>query len=203
LIVFTSANAVRIYVDLLEAAHQDHLLAGCHLCAIGSETARALMDRGQQPDLIAGEYTAEGLVTALAGFDLAGARVLIPRAAAGRDVLPQLLAQAGADVEVLTLYRTVVPATAGEELRRLFASGGVDVVTFTSSSTVMNFVAALGGGAPPRSQIGSALVACMGPVTAQTSAELGLAPDVVAQEYTTAGLTGAIVRAVADRLGSR
>ena len=201
LVLFTSANAVRIFLDILEASHND-LKLGPGLCAIGAETARTLQERGLQPDVVAGEYTAEGLVEALSGHDLSGARVLIPRAAAGRDVLPEILTSRGANVDVLTLYKTILPGAAPEALRQLFAGEGVDVVTFTSSSTVRNFAAAFPAGAV-RERIGQARIACLGPVTADSAAQLGLRADIVAPEFTTKGLTAAIVAAFADRLGSR
>jgi uroporphyrinogen III methyltransferase / synthase len=202
LVVFTSANAVRIFLDVLGASHRDAMLRRTSLCAIGSETARALAEHDLQPDLIAGEYTAEGLVEGLRGWDLAGARVLIPRAAAGRDVLPDLLAGQGAEVEVLTLYKTVMPVEAPKALHDLFAGPGVDVATFTSSSTVRNFASAFAAG-EIRRRLGGARIACMGPVTAETAAALGLPADIVAHEFTTRGLTAAIAAAYADRLGSR
>lgn len=196
LVVFTSANAVKIFCDFLEAAgFQANRLAETQLCAIGSETAGALERRGLQPALVAGEYTAEGLVEALSGWDLDGARVLVPRAAVGRDVLPDLLSRRGAEVDLLTVYETVMPIGAGAELEALFASKGVDVITFTSSSTVENFASAFPG-RNLRELVGRARVACMGPVTAKTADELGLPADIVAREFTTRGLAAAIVAAL-------
>jgi len=196
LVVFTSANAVKIFCDFLEAAgHGADRLSASKLCAIGSETARALEHRGLEPALVAGEYTAEGLVDALSGWDLAGARVLVPRAAVGRDVLPELLARRGARVDLLTVYETVMPAGADAELERLFATSGVDVITFTSSSTVQNFASAFPN-RDLRVVVRGALVACMGPVTARTADEVGLPPDIVAREFTTRGLAAAIAAAL-------
>ena len=195
LCVFTSANAVKIFCDFLMAAGYDvSRLGTAKLCAIGSETARSLERRGLTPDLVAGEYTAEGLVDALAGWDLREARVLVPRAAVGRDVLPDLLARRGAEVEMLTVYETVIPPGTPEALHRLFSGDGVDVITFTSSSTVQNFAAAFPG-RNLREAVKGAHVACMGPVTAATSDELGLPADIVAREFTTKGLAAAITAA--------
>jgi uroporphyrinogen III methyltransferase/synthase len=195
LCVFTSANAVKIFCDFLTAAgYETARLGTAQICAIGSETARALERRGLTPDLVAGEYTAEGLVEALAGWDLRDARVLVPRAAVGRDVLPELLARRGAEVEMLTVYETVMPPGTPEALHRLFAGDGVDVITFTSSSTVQNFATAF----PERDlrqAVRGARVACMGPVTAATAEELGLPADIVARDFTTRGLAAAITSA--------
>src|SRR5206468_7284508 len=175
--------------------HTVDRLATSQLCAIGSETARALERRGLRVALIADEYTAEGLVASLSDWDLVGARVLVPRAAVGRDVLPELLARRGADVDLLTVYETVMPAGSGAELKRLFESDGVDFITFTSSSTVQNFASAFPG-RDLRQVVRGARVACIGPVTATCAAELGLPPDIIAREYTTRGLAAAIVAAL-------
>ena len=196
LVVFTSANAVKIFCDFLVAAgHDASSLGTSKLCAIGSETARALQRRSLEPDLVAGEYTAEGLVDALSGWDLEGARVLVPRAAVGRDVLPELLARRGAQVDLLTVYETVMPAGAGAELGARFGGEGVDVITFTSSSTVQNFASAFPG-RDLRQVVRGARIACMGPVTARTAEELGLPADIVAREFTTRGLAAAIAAAL-------
>lgn len=196
LVVFTSANAVKIFCDFLVAAgHSASRLQTAKLCAIGAETARALERRRLTPDLVAGEYTAEGLVEALTGWNLEGARVLVPRAAVGRDVLPELLAQRGAEVELLTVYETVMPAGTPQALQRLFEGDGVDVITFTSSSTVQNFASAFPG-RDLRQVVHGARVACIGPVTAATANELGLPADIVAREYTTRGLAAAIAAAL-------
>ena len=196
LVVFTSANAVKIFCDFLVAAgHDAARLRTAKICAIGAETARALERRRLTPDLVAGEYTAEGLVDALAGWDLESARVLVPRAAVGRDVLPELLAQRGAEVEMLTVYETAMPAGTPQALRQLFAGDGVDVITFTSSSTVQNFAAAFPG-RNLREVVRGARIACIGPVTAVTADELGLPADIVAREFTTRGLAAAIAAAL-------
>ncbi len=192
LLVFTSANAVDIFFRILFAHRADaRSLAGSKICAIGPETAKALEAHGVRPELIAGEYTAEGLAAALSDWDVAGARILVPRARMGRDALPALLRQRGAQVQILPVYETVCPPTSAEELRRLFAGEGVDVITFTSSSTVAHFLDAFPHGRPPDS-VGKAMVACMGPVTADTATKLGLRVDIIAREYTTRGLAAAI-----------
>ena len=195
LVIFTSANAVEIFFRMLFEERQDaRSFANAKVCAIGPETARALESHGLRPELVAGEYTAEGLADVLGGWDLGGVRVLVPRARMGRDALPSFLRQRGADVHVLAVYETVCPVNSAGELRRLFAGDGVDVVTFTSSSTVANFVKAFPDGGLPAS-IKRATIACMGPVTAETARRLGLSVDIIAREYTTRGLAAAIVDA--------
>lgn len=195
LVVFASANAVDIFFQLLLESERDaRALHRSHVCAIGPETARCLQSHGLRPDLVAGEYTAEGLAEALQGWDLAGARVLIPRAEVARDALPQLLAKRGAEVEFLGVYRTLCPEGTSTALEKLLAGEWVDVITFTSSSTVTNFARSL-----PEDRLTAALegarVACMGPVTADTARRLGMRVDIIAREYTTRGLAQAIVEA--------
>ena len=196
LLIFTSLNAVELFFRLLFDFKADaRALASSRVCAIGPETARALEEHGIRPEMVAGEYTAEGLVEALEGWDLSGRRVLVPRARMGRDALPALLAQRGAEVEVLPLYETVCPASSADQLKRLFSGDGVDAVTFTSSSTVVNFLRAFPQGKPPPA-LERARVACMGPVTADTARKLGLTVDIIAREYTTRGLTAALAEAL-------
>jgi uroporphyrinogen III methyltransferase/synthase len=196
LIIFTSANAVSIFFDLLfEAGGDARRLHRSKICAIGPETARELEGHGVRPELVAGEYTAEGLAEALQGWDLTGARVLVPRAKVARDALPALLAQRGAEVQILPVYETVCPEGTSDALRRLFQSGGVNAVSFTSSSTVYNFVKAFPEGRASES-LGEARVACIGPVTADTARQLGMRVDIIAREYTTRGLALAIAEAL-------
>jgi uroporphyrinogen III methyltransferase/synthase len=196
LVIFTSANAVEIFFHILFDFELDaRSLASSKVCAIGPETARSLEEHGIRPEMVAGEYTAEGLADALSGWDIAGRRVLVPRAKMGRDALPALLAQRGAEVQVLPVYETVRPATSADELRRLFDGDGVDVVTFTSSSTVANFIDAFPRGEMPAA-VSAASIACMGPVTADTATKLGLRVDIIAREYTTRGLATALAESL-------
>src|SRR5437660_1584517 len=132
------------------------------------------------------------------GLEMSGMRVLVPRAEIARDALPSLLANRGAEVEILPVYRAVCPADAGPALLRLFDGDGVDVITFTSSSTVVNFVRAFPEDRLP-AILGDAEIACMGPVTADTARKLGLEVSIVAREYTTHGLVQAIAEATARK----
>ena len=199
LVIFASANAVDIFFQMLLGTGGDaRALHASKLCAIGQETAEALEGRGLRPELVTSEYTAEGLAKALEGWEMNGMRVLVPRAEVARDALPSLLANRGAEVEILPVYRAVCPPDAGTALMRLFNSEGVDVITFTSSSTVYNFVKAFPEDRLP-AILGDAEVACMGPVTADTARKLGLSVSIVAREYTTHGLVQAIAEAAARK----
>ena len=196
LVIFASANAVDIFFQMLHSTGADaRALHSSKLCAIGQETAESMGTHGLRPELVTSEYTAEGLAKALEGWDLEGKRVLVPRAEIARDALPSLLAKRGAEVNILPVYQAVCPPEAGPALMKLFAAEGADVVTFTSSSTVVNFVRAFPDDALP-AILGDAIVACMGPVTADTARKLGLNVEITAREYTTRGLAAAIAAAV-------
>jgi uroporphyrinogen III methyltransferase/synthase len=187
--VFTSANAVDLVWEAVERYGGDARLFGAvRLVAIGPETAAALARHGLRADMVPGEYVAEAVAEAMLEHGVAGAHVWLPRAAMARDVLPERLREAGAEVEVLPLYRTVLPPDAVATLRAALAERPVDAVTFTSSSTVQHFVEALDGAPFPA----GAVAACIGPVTARSAQAAGLPVGVVAAEYTTAGLAAAL-----------
>lgn len=199
LVIFASANAVDIFFRMLLASGGDaRALHASKLCAIGQETAESMEARGLRPELVTSEYTAEGLAKALEGWEMDGMRVLVPRAEVARDALPSLLAKRGAEVEILPVYRAMCPPGTGDALLRLFNAEGVDVITFTSSSTVANFVRAFPDDRLP-AVLGEAEVACMGPVTADTARKLGLQVNIIAREYTTHGLVQAIAEAAVKK----
>jgi uroporphyrinogen III methyltransferase / synthase len=199
LVIFASANAVHIFFQMLLASGKDaRALHRSKLCAIGQETAESLEGHGLRPELITAEYTAEGLAKALEGWEMDGMHVLVPRAEVARDALPSLLANRGAEVEILPVYRAICPSGAGDALLRLFNHEGVDVITFTSSSTVSNFVRAFPEDRLP-AVLGDAEIACMGPVTADVARKLGLNVSIVAREYTTHGLVQAIAESAARK----
>lgn len=191
-VAFTSANGVAFFFDRLAAQGGDaRRLGRARLAAIGPQTAAALHARGLRADVVPGEYRAEALAAAFAAEPLGGKRVLLPRAAGARPVLPDTLRQLGAIVDEVEAYRAVRPEAVPDGVRERLARGEIDVVTFTSSSTVTNFAALLGAQELPE-LLGQARVACIGPVTAETARQLGLRVAVVASHYTVAGLTEAI-----------
>ena len=199
LVIFASANAVNIFFQMLLASGRDaRALHRSKLCAIGQETAESLEGHGLRPELITSEYTAEGLAKALEGWEMTGMRVVVPRAEVARDALPSLLANRGAQVEILPVYRAICPSGTADALLRLFNNEGVDVITFTSSSTVNNFVRAFPEDRLP-AVLGDAEIACMGPVTADVARKLGLTVSIVAREYTTHGLVQVIAESAARK----
>jgi uroporphyrinogen III methyltransferase/synthase len=125
-------------------------------------------------------------------------KVLIPRAEVARDHLPEKLREQGATVDVVTAYRTVSGGSDGIDLAGTFAAGDIDLVTFTSSSTVTNLLDLLGPDGP--ALVAKAKVACIGPVTAATCLDKGIKPDIVAEEFTIAGLVEAIGRLYKEEL---
>jgi uroporphyrinogen III methyltransferase/synthase len=187
-IVFTSANGVeRFWAALAETGGDTRALGGARVCAIGPATAAALDARGVRADLVPGEYVGEGVVDALAAADdLAGRRILLPRAEVARSALPDGLRQRGAEVVEVAAYSTVPDGAEAESVRERLAKGGVDYVTFTASSTVRNFVDLAG------TELGGARVVSIGPITSITARELGLTVAAEAAEFTIPGLVSAL-----------
>ncbi len=186
LICLTSPNGVRLLFEAMAAADLDaRALAGVSVAAIGPGTARALAESGVVADVVPERFVAEGLIEALADFELAGARVLLARAAEARDVLPEWLAEQGAAVDVVGLYETVREQPGAEEIE---AARDADYVTFTSSSTVTNLLAALGDRFPAKARVVS-----IGPVTTEAAEAAGLQVDVVAERHDIDGLLQALL----------
>jgi uroporphyrinogen III methyltransferase/synthase len=191
-LVFTSANGVRAFFDQgLEPAGLDaRALARLRVASIGPGTARELTDRGIRPDLVPERFVAESLLDAFPAPGAPDPRVLLARADVARDVLPEGLRVRGYAVDVLPVYRTV-PATPDPALLARVGDGRVDAVTFTSSSTVDNFVAALGRLPDPQP-----FVVSIGPVTSATATGHGIRVDAEAAEHTIDGLVATLLAAL-------
>lgn len=213
--VFTSVNGVERLADALEReGRAARLPDGLRVAAIGPSTAARARERlSARPEVVPEEYRAEALVRALrrraadpgrepppwpeedvdgGASELRGARLLLPRAAEARDVLPGRLEAAGGRVDEVAAYRAVPPRErelAG--IRERLRDGEIDWVTFTASSTVRNFASLVG------TDLDGARVAAIGPVTAGTARELGLSVEAVAEQYTVPGLLEALVGAEA------
>jgi uroporphyrinogen III methyltransferase / synthase len=196
-IVFTSVNGVeRFWRELRRAGRETESLAGILLCAIGPATAASIEREGGVAELMPEEYVAEAVVEALAArSELRGSRILLPRAAEARPVLPDSLRERGAEVVEVAAYQSVPDAAEADRVRALLDRRQVDLITFTASSTVRNFVAAVG------KEIGGALVASIGPITSATAREEGLPVQMEAAEYTVPGLMAAITRYYAGDSG--
>jgi len=201
-------------------SHTALAAGGPHIAAIGPATKKAIEQRGAKVDVVPKEYVAESVVRSLKS-KVNGKRVLLVRAKIARDVIPTELRKAGAHVDVVEAYETVVPQSSRHRLRAALKNRRPHVVTFTSSSTVRNFVELLGARAAGRSlsavrgrgrprhsgmrhiRLDGILMASIGPVTSATLRGVGLPVDISAKEYTIPGLVEAIVRAVAARAESR
>ncbi len=188
-VVFTSANGVAHTFARLEATGRDARAFGsAKVAAIGPATETALRERGIRADFVPAEFVAEA-VAAQFPEPVAGKRILIPRAAEAREVLPETWRVAGANVNVVAAYQTVLETDGADEVRDLLTAGDLDALTFTSSSTVRNFVEAVGRdvAVPP-----ATVLAAIGPITTQTCRELLREPDIVADAYTIDGLVNAL-----------
>jgi len=192
-LLLTSVNGVRNFLGRLGAGGRDVKdLAHLEVGAIGPSTAAALVESGIKVDFVPREYRAEGLLESLAGRDLRGKAFLIPRAKVARDLVPRVLQERGARVEVVEAYETVKPSLAPGELERLLTPRP-DVITFTSSSTVSNFARLLKD-AKLRDCIRGAAIASIGPITSATAREFGFEVTVEAAEFTIPGLVAALVK---------
>ena len=192
LVCLTSPNGVRLLFDALEAAGLDaRALANATVAAIGPGTARALAARGIRADVVPERSVAEALVESLEAVDVSDRPVLVARAADARDVLPDALRERRAKVDVVALYETVAEEPDPEAVE---AASSADYVTFTSSSTVRNFVAAIGGGFPERARVVS-----IGPVTSEAAREAGLTVDVEAESHDLDGLVEALLADATSR----
>lgn len=195
-IVFTSVNGVDSFMRRLLAGPRDvRDLKGVRLCAIGPATAERLQRHGIKVDLIPREYRTEGVAAALReSSDLHGKRILLARADIAREVLADELRRSGAQVTDVVAYRNV-PAESQDEpdVYRMLLDEKIDVVTFTSASTVRNFVRILGA-EQAADLLKSTAVACIGPVTAEAAELFNIRTTILPEQYTVPGLVSAIVR---------
>lgn len=197
-LVLTSTNAVEHFLARLVHLGKDvSELDGLRVCAIGEATAERLVTEHIHVDVVPERSRAEGVFDALEKYlggpeHFEGLNFLMPRAAVARDFLPRALEAAGARVDVVTAYRTVRPETTDRaRAEALLVGGGVDCVTFTSSSTVHNF-AQLFDTRDLRPLLAGVRVACIGGVTAETAAEYGLRADIVPAESNVRALALAV-----------
>ncbi len=192
-IIFTSANGVKFFWQRLKERKKDPSLPPfLKVCAIGPATAKELKDKKVRVEYIPEEYVAEAILKGFAKKSVHGMRILLARAKVARDVLPKGLRQMGAKVDVVEVYRTIKPRGGARKLRRLFSDGRIDLITFTSSSTVNHFADLL-----KKEDVASVLkdtvIACIGPITTGTAKELGLKVRIQPKEFTIPALTKAIV----------
>lgn len=188
-VVFTSQNGVDAFFERLASLDTDaRYLGKIRVAAIGSKTAERLQKYGIRPDLVPNAFISEEVGRALIETTVDGERILIYRAQEARDVLPQMLQDAGREPTVVAAYKTSFETDPefGEKVAR------ADVLTFTSASTVAGFVGMLGSDANAVDAARGKIIACIGPITAEAAEEIGLRVDVIADVYTTDGLLDAL-----------
>jgi len=189
-IIFTSVNGVSSFFQRLNVLKLDsRAFATTKVCAIGPITASALKNHGINADFIPDTFNHKYLVNGLKKFAIRGAKILYPRTDIAPNAIFKELTALGALVDEPTIYQTVLPAARSEEVQEVLRNGKIDIVTFTSSSTVNNMIALLDG---KMDLLEEPLIASIGPITSQTARDLKLRVDITAPEHTLKGLVQAI-----------
>ena len=199
-IVFSSVNAVDAFMERLLAGPKDlRALGGVRLCGVGPATAEQLEDYGLKVDLTPPEYRAEAVLRVLSeSGEIRGLKILLPHADIGREVIAEELRKQGADVTEVVAYRTVAVEADREgepDIYRMLLERSIDVVTFTSASAVRHFVRLLGA-EPAADLLGTTVVACIGPVTAEAASQLNIQTTIQPSNYTIPALVDAIAKYV-------
>jgi uroporphyrinogen III methyltransferase / synthase len=195
-IIFTSLNGVKYFFDRLHSKGLDaRSLKGPEIAVVGKSTADLLLKYGVHADLIPSVFTGEGLAEGLLDQGVEGRNILIPRALQGREILPETLRGAGAQVTVAPVYQNCPAEGDKEFLRAELAKGKIDMITFTSSSTVRNFLAMLDveNQDDLNTLLADVKIAAIGPITAKTVTDSGLRVDVQPEQHTIPAMIEAIV----------
>jgi uroporphyrinogen III methyltransferase/synthase len=188
-IIFTSTNGVNFFwLRVRERGKRLRLPSSLKVCAIGPATANRLKKKRVSVHYIPKEFIAESILEGFEKMMIQGKRILLARAKKARDVLPEGLKELGAEVDVVAVYRTIRPRGGSKRLRRLLTEGEIDLIAFTSSSTVNHFAELLKKEDLKKLLKGIA-IACIGPVTARTAKEWGLKVRIQPKQYTIPGLT--------------
>jgi uroporphyrinogen III methyltransferase / synthase len=195
-LVLTSVNAVDYLMRRLLAVSDIRELKGVRICTIGSSTAERVRRYGIRVDLVPEEYHTDALIEALrACGDFAGRRFLLPKGDIARELLADELRARGADVTEVVAYRTLLASTerdTDQDVYRMLLDHRIDAVTFTSASSVRNFVQMVGEDQAV-DLLRATTVACIGPVTAEAAQQLGIATSVMPERFTIADLVDALV----------
>jgi uroporphyrinogen III methyltransferase/synthase len=193
-IVFTSVNGVNHFFEHLFATHKDvRALSHMHTAAIGPATASRLREFGLASDIVPETYQAESVVAAFEAVKLKGQKILLPRAKEARPILPVELSKMGAKVDEIPAYETINVTETADDLVEHLKDKRVDLITFTSSSTVKNFKALL----PPdnfKTLLKGVIIASIGPITSDTAQKLGFEVHITAETFTIPGLVDAILQ---------
>ncbi len=198
-LVFTSVNGVKFFFDTLFAMGKDvRALGHLEFACIGPVTKERLADYGIISDILPETYRAESVADAFSNVDVKGKKVLLPRAKKARTILPEELDKMGAIVDEVTAYETGLCEDGKEQLTTLLENNEIDAVTFTSSSTVSNFMSLLES-KDAQSLLKDVVVASIGPVTSDTARSFGIEPDIEAAQFTIQGLTNALLTHYGDK----
>ena len=190
-LILTSTNSVDIVDELLRKKTGWGVLQSLRIACIGDATAERVKERGGIVSVVPSRFQAEALVEELQRVGVEGANILLPRAAGARPVLPVSLANLGATVHEIHIYRAQLPQSSRAKLLQILETEQLDFITFTSPSTVRNF---LEMASPSMTQLDfdRTRIACIGPITAATLKEFGLPVEIEAKEFTMAGLVAAL-----------
>lgn len=189
-IIFTSVNGVEAFFKQIQSLKKDsRVLSVLKIASIGPATANALEDRGISVDYCPDIFTTQGLITGFRSQNIAGQRILLPQTDIADEQLTEGLTGMGAIVDEIAVYRTIPDTEAMLRVKEMLLANQLDVITFTSSSTVSNLIGVFGSDSIPLNRV---KIACIGPMTAETAIKAGLKPDMVAKEHTVPGLVSAI-----------
>ena len=194
-LLFTSVNGVKYFFKRINSLGKDvRALKDIKVGAIGPKTGEAVFEKGIRPDLVPDEYRAESVVDAFRNRGADKLRILLPRAAEAREILPEELKKMGAHVDVVEAYKTILPDTGTGRIRAMLEKGEINMITFTSSSTVTNFMAMFGNEVNNVTKwLEKVDIACIGPITEKTAKENGLKVGIIPSEYTIEALTNSIL----------
>lgn len=191
-LILTSVNGVKYFFERLYKLGKDvRELKGVKICAIGPMTAKAIEAQNIKVDIVPKQFRAEALIKTLGARRIKGKKFLLPRAMVAREILPEEIRRLGGRIDVRAVYKTIAPRAGADFYKKEFKKGRIDVVTFTSSSTVTNFVKIFGkknlSGLLKRSK-----VACIGPITADTARAFAMTIDIMPKDYTVQALARSI-----------
>ena len=190
-LIFTSVNGVHFFAQRLREKNKDiRELKGVRIYAIGPKTEQAVRDLNIGVDTVPESYVAESLIECIGKDNVQDKNFLLPRATVAREILPNTLRQMGANIDVVPAYQTITPQKFDSNFLKRLDEGSIDVITFTSSSTVTNFLNRLG--MEHHDKLHSVTIACIGPITRKTAEDHGLKVSIVPNQYTIDGLILAI-----------
>ncbi len=195
-IIFTSSNGVRYFFSRFLRHRDIRDLKGIKFCAIGSKTAKMLNSLGIKPDLIPEEFSSKGIINCFRKKGIKGKEILLPRAENAPDYLQKELKKLGASVDVVSVYRNIIPEVDEEKKERIkdmLVSGEIDICCFTAGSTFRNLLKILEIEGDEKRYFSKTKIACIGPVTASFLKEKGIKVDIMPKRYDIASLIEAIL----------